>query len=216
MGYRLLLIHKNTWVDFLTTGELKRIWEPDSCGNHLGKTSATNGLTNPFASMAQVQIQEPSITSRARSTGRSKRRGLTSPRARMTTYSCKAFLAICTLSVTLASLTTLRTKSKLRAVPIDGGDGPISPTPQTINEGTYAPLSRPIYIYINADALDKNQVADFVSFYLDSAGQLAEEVGYISLPQESYQLAKARVDTRTAGSSYHGETPLPKLTETVE
>ena len=37
-------------------------------------------------------------------------------------------------------------QGKLRAVPIDGGAGPISPTPQTINEGTYAPLSRPIYI----------------------------------------------------------------------
>ena len=109
----------------------------------------------------------------------------------------------------------LENQGKLRAVPIDGGAGPISPTPQTINEGTYAPLSRPIYIYINASTLDKNQVADFVSFYLDSAGQLAEEVGYISLPQESYQLARARVKTNSwVWLSW--EKPLPKLTETLQ
>lgn len=82
---------------------------------------------------------------------------------------------------------------KLKVVPIDGGNGPIVPTPTTINDGTYSPLSRPIFIYLNAASLARPEVKTFVEFYLESAGQLASEVGYIALPEDMYQASRDQV-----------------------
>lgn len=85
-------------------------------------------------------------------------------------------------------------QDKLKLVPIDGGKGPIAPSAETINDGTYAPLSRPLYIYVNKAFLDKPEVKAFVTYYLEHAAELSEEVGYIRLPQEMYDedLAKLK------------------------
>ena len=214
-GLSVVVNPENTWVDFLTTGELKRIWEPDS------SVTTWKDVRDEWPD-EPIRLYGPGTDSGTFDYFTGTINGKEQASRPDFTASEDDNVLVQGISGDLYSLGYfgfayyLENQGKLRAVPIDGGAGPISPTPQTINEGTYAPLSRPIYIYINASTLDKNQVADFVSFYLDSAGQLAEEVGYISLPQESYQLARARVETRTAGSSYHGEKPLPKLTETLQ
>ncbi|MEX2326128.1 MAG: hypothetical protein WD558_00215, partial [Pseudomonadales bacterium] len=72
-------------------------------------------------------------------------------------------------------------------------------------------LSRPIFLYVRTDALDKPQVEQFVHFYLDNAGILAREVGYIELPEETYQKAKVRVDTRETGTAYGEDATVSTL-----
>lgn len=84
-------------------------------------------------------------------------------------------------------------QDKLKLVPIDGGSGPIAPSAETINDGTYAPLSRPLYIYVNKAFLDKPEVKAFVDYYLANAAELSEEVGYIALPQEMYDEGIAKL-----------------------
>ena len=78
---------------------------------------------------------------------------------------------------------------KLKVVPIDGGDGPVEPTNETIENGTYSPFSRPLFIYVNHESLQKPEVYDFVKFFLENAGDLAEDVGYVRLPAEKYEEA---------------------------
>lgn len=79
-------------------------------------------------------------------------------------------------------------KDKLRAVPIDNGNGPVEPTHETIQSGEYAPLSRPLFTYVNTKALkEKAQVYDFAKFLLENGAEFAEEVGYVALPQEKYE-----------------------------
>ncbi|WP_461202380.1 PstS family phosphate ABC transporter substrate-binding protein [Anoxybacillus sp. TBDG-1] len=79
-------------------------------------------------------------------------------------------------------------KDKLKAVPIDGGNGPIEPTHETIQSGEYAPLSRPLFTYVNVKSLkEKAQVYDFAKFLLEKGAEFAEEVGYVALPEEQYQ-----------------------------
>ena len=78
-------------------------------------------------------------------------------------------------------------RSRLKIVPIDNGDGPVAPTPETIESGEYAPLSRPIYLYLNPASLERPAVREFIEFYVDNAGPLAEEVGYITMPRAAYQ-----------------------------
>ena len=87
-------------------------------------------------------------------------------------------------------------KDKLKVVPIDNGNGAIEPTNETIEDGTYSPLSRAVYTYVsNESVATKGQVADFVQFTLENAGDLAEEVGYVRLPEEKYEEALQKLDS---------------------
>jgi phosphate transport system substrate-binding protein len=75
----------------------------------------------------------------------------------------------------------------LNAVAVDAGDGTcVAPSPETGQDGTYAPLSRPLFVYVNADSLQRPEVQEFVRFYLSQAATLAPEVGYVASPDESY------------------------------
>jgi phosphate transport system substrate-binding protein len=96
----------------------------------------------------------------------------------------------------------LENKDKLKVVPVDGGDGPVAPTTETINNGTYAPLSRPIFIYVSTAAAQRPEVEAFVNFYLENAAALASEVGYVALPDAVYALASQRFANRVAGTVY--------------
>lgn len=104
-------------------------------------------------------------------------------------------------------------QDKLAVVPIDGGTGAISPNETTINNGTYAPLSRPIFIYARSSALDDPIIEKFVHFYLDQAEKLASEVGYIPMPKTVYQAAHDRVNNRVTGSAYLPGSTLKPLTQ---
>lgn len=82
----------------------------------------------------------------------------------------------------------LENKDKLKVVPIDGGNGPVEPTNETIETGKYTPLSRPLFTYVNVKSLkEKPQVYDYMEFLLETVGDLAEEVGYVRLPEEKYK-----------------------------
>lgn len=96
-------------------------------------------------------------------------------------------------------------QDKLKLVEIDDGSGCVLPTPETVSAGTYQPLSRPLFIYVNKANIDeKDEISTFVAFYLEHAGQLVSEVGYIPLTDEIYQLAQTRYDERVAGSIFEG------------
>ena len=93
-------------------------------------------------------------------------------------------------------------RSRLKAVPIDGGKGPVAPSEQSINDGSYEPLSRPIFIYVSKKASERPDVASFVKFYLENAPKLVTEVGYVPLPDRVYQLALERFEKRATGSLF--------------
>ncbi|WP_100331573.1 PstS family phosphate ABC transporter substrate-binding protein [Bacillus xiapuensis] len=78
-------------------------------------------------------------------------------------------------------------KDKLKVVPVDGGEGPVEPTNETIESGKYSPLSRPLFTYVaNKAVADEESVYDYMKFTLENAGAMAEEVGYVKLPDEEY------------------------------
>jgi phosphate transport system substrate-binding protein len=94
-------------------------------------------------------------------------------------------------------------KQRLKLIPVDSGAGPIAPSEQTINDGTYKPLSRPLFIYVRPDALQKNPaVAAFVEFYLQHAPALAREVGYVALPDEIQKLTMQRLKSKQTGTMF--------------
>jgi phosphate transport system substrate-binding protein len=81
-------------------------------------------------------------------------------------------------------------KDKLALVAVDNGNGGVYPTMETVSSGEYAPLSRPIFIYVSNKATAKAEVVNFVNFYLESAASIAKEVGYVALPKEMYEAEK--------------------------
>lgn len=77
-------------------------------------------------------------------------------------------------------------KELLKVVPIDNGNGPVAPSEETINDESYAPLTRPIFEYVSTASLERPEVNAFVTFLIENAGDLALEVGYVNLSEEGY------------------------------
>ena len=77
-------------------------------------------------------------------------------------------------------------QDKLKLVAVDSGNGCVLPTSENIQNGTYSPLSRPLFIYVSKQSLERPEVKAFVEFYLDNAAELAQEVGYIKLGDAEY------------------------------
>jgi phosphate transport system substrate-binding protein len=107
-------------------------------------------------------------------------------------------------------------KSKLKLVAIDDGDdsngeGPVLPSPDSVKNGTYRPLSRPIFIYPKLKALSRPEVDAFIRFYLDNGAPLVREVGYIPLSDSEYAMVRKRVASRTTGTMYEGGDPKMTL-----
>lgn len=95
---------------------------------------------------------------------------------------------------------------RLKLVPIvpEEGADPVAPSPDTINDGSYHPLSRPLFIYVGREAAQRPVVEAFVEFYLDHADTLAREVGYVGLPEQIYELAALRFEEGVTGSVFAG------------
>lgn len=104
-------------------------------------------------------------------------------------------------------------KERLKLVPVDdgvpdNGAGPIAPSVETVSNGTYQPLSRPIFIYVTTEAANRPEVRDFVHYYLGPRGKaLTEEVGYISLPDAEEKASLARFDGKVTGPSAGAPAP---------
>lgn len=100
----------------------------------------------------------------------------------------------------------LEEQDRLNAVSIDDGAGCVEPSTETIESGAYAPLARPLFIYVGVDAADGNPVVqEFVEFYLsDDARELIADTGYALLDPAAYELSRERFDARASGSVFAG------------
>src|SRR5690606_15511849 len=89
----------------------------------------------------------------------------------------------------------------LKLVAVDGGEGCVRPPPETIRDGTYRPLSRPLLIYVNRRALAEPAVVEFVRFYMENAAELVPETGYVPLTPEQYQENLRKVEQAIGASA---------------
>jgi len=99
-------------------------------------------------------------------------------------------------------------QDKLKAVPIDGGKGPVAPSPESVDNGTYNPLSRPIFIYVSKKAIDRPEVKEFVEFYLKNAPTLVKEAKYIPLSAGAYELAAENFKNVKLGTAFGGHSEI--------
>jgi phosphate transport system substrate-binding protein len=81
---------------------------------------------------------------------------------------------------------------KLKLLAVDSGDGPVKPSAETVRDGTYKPLARPLYIYVRKDALENEGVVKYLNYYLERANKVSPLVGYVPVTDE---IMKSSVET---------------------
>ena len=206
-GLSVVVNKENDWVDSLTVAELKKIWQPGSTVKQwsdirsdwpeldiiLYGPGTDSGTFDYFTETINGKsgASRPDYT--ANEDDNALVQGIGGDKGSLGYFGFAYYVA---------------NKDKLKIVPIDGGTGPVIPSSKTINNGDYAPLSRPIFIYVRKAALDRPEVATFTRFYLESAAELAGEVGYIPLPEKTYQAALNRLATKESGTAYTDEKDL--------
>ncbi len=101
-------------------------------------------------------------------------------------------------------------RTRLKALSVDG----VAPSPATIANGTY-PLARPLFIYVNAEALRRPQVRRFADYFVNNAGRLAQSVGYVALPDTAYATFAQRVANAQTGTAFGGHQEIGVSLEEV-
>jgi phosphate transport system substrate-binding protein len=105
-------------------------------------------------------------------------------------------------------------KDKMRAVPIMNPKGKeVGPSIEAVNDGSYSPLSRPLFIYVRDTAAARPEVKDFIQFYLSDGAALAKEVGYVPLPAEAYKVAMKHFNDKKMGTVFGG---VPEVGVTID
>lgn len=202
-GLAVVVSPANDFVDHLTVEELKKIWEP--------------AAQNKIKSWKQVRSNFPDVPLRLYGAGTSSgtydyftEAIVGKAKSSRGDYSASEDdnVLVQGVSSDIGALGYfglayyLENKNKLKLVGIDAGKGPVYPSDSTVTTGTYAPLSRPEFIYINSRSASSEILKDFVRFYMANAPQLVKEVGYVPLPTEVYALSLDRFLKNKQGSMF--------------
>ena len=199
-GLSVLVHPDNTFVDCLTVDELRRIWEPGSAirswsqvrqgfPNQEMKLYGAGTDSGTFDYFTDVIVGEEGA-SRSDYTASEDDNTLVQGVAGdpgSLGYFGYAYYA--------------ENHDNLKLLGVDGGSGCVQPTPETIRSGQYAPLSRPIFIYVASAALARPEVRAFVDFYLEHGAELSAAVGYVALEDSAYANSRARLGTEPAAAA---------------
>ncbi len=103
----------------------------------------------------------------------------------------------------------LENTSRVRALGISyNGKPAVLPSPAAVENASYVPLARPIFIYVNVAALSRPPVAQFVSYYLTNAPTLVRQAKYVPLPAAAYQTGLQRIQRKSAGTAFGGKNDI--------
>lgn len=209
-GIVVVVNRENTWCDSLKRSELARIWEPAAQGKILRWNQIRIGwpdeeirLFGPGVDSGTYDYFTTAIVGR----GQSSRGDFTSSEDDNLLVRGVAGdpYALGFFSYSYFRLN----REDLIVVAIDaedpeGASGAVIPSPGTISDGSYAPLSRPILIYVRKERAGRSEVARFVEFYLDHASDFVRDLGYIPLPDHMYELVRERFRGQITGSMFNG------------
>ncbi len=209
-GIAVVVNPKNDWVDHLTVDELKKMWAPEAAETIKTWAQVRDGWPDKPLTLFGAGTDSGTydyFTQAIVGKEHSSRGDYTASEDDNVLVTGVAGAEGGLGFFGLAYYT--ENKDRLKVVPIedgkdDNGKGPITPSPETVNDGTYQPLSRPIFIYVSVKSLAKGSVQNFVSYYLDESKTLAPDVGYVALPDNLYAALKQRYTERKTGSVFEG------------
>jgi phosphate transport system substrate-binding protein len=210
-GLAVMVNPKNDWATCLTVKELKTIWEPEAQGKVTKWSQVRQGwpekdihLFGPGVDSGTYDYFTEAVVGKEHS---SRGDFQSSEDDNVLVQG----IANDPLAIGFFGFAYYEeNKSKLKLVGIDdekpeNGAGCIQPSAETVEKGSYQPLSRPLFIYVKKSIADRPLVKAFVKSYTDQAPKLVREVGYIPFPPDAYKLVQARFDKGVTGSLFEGK-----------
>ncbi|GAB2774216.1 PstS family phosphate ABC transporter substrate-binding protein [Salinimicrobium soli] len=193
-GLAVVINPENDWVDCMTVEELKMLWSPEAQGKvtrwnqirpewpneeiHLFGPGVASGTFDYFTEAIVGESGSSRGDYTASEDDNVLVQGVAGDKYGLGFFGLAYFE---------------ENQDKLDIVAVDGGEGCVEPTMETVSSGTYAPLSRPLYVYVNSSSVQNNpKVIDFINFYLNEAPTLLKDVGYVPLTSEEYKEQKEK------------------------
>ncbi|HYH55034.1 MAG TPA: PstS family phosphate ABC transporter substrate-binding protein, partial [Anseongella sp.] len=207
-GLAVVINPANDFVDYLTVEELKKIWEPAAQGTITRWSQVREGWPDEPLNLYGAGVASGTydyFTEAIVGKAKSSRGDYTASEDDNVLVqgiaNDKNALGYFGLAYYLEN------SAKLKLVPIDDGNegngaGPIAPSMETVSKGTYQPLARPEFIYINAESAKREEMKAFVKFYLENAQELVEAVDYVPLEARAYELALQKFERGETGSVF--------------
>ncbi|MBD2435952.1 PstS family phosphate ABC transporter substrate-binding protein [Nostoc sp. FACHB-110] len=193
---------QNNWAKNLSVAELKKIWEPGAQGKvnnwsqvRQGFPSAPLKLFGPGTNSGTFDYFTEAIVGKAKSS-----RG---------DYTASEDDNVLVQGVSrdknaigyFGYAYYAENQKRLKAVPING----VLPSETTVRNGSYSPLSRPLFIYVSSKSIDKPEVKQFVQYYLQNAAKFSKEVRYVALPSSAYTTAQSHFSKKRFGTVFGGK-----------
>ncbi len=191
----------NDWVDYLTIDELRRIWAPErsvirwsdvrpawpSREIHLYGPGPASGTFDYFTDVLEGERGRSRQDYTAHEDDNVLAQGIAADKDALGYFGYGYYL---------------QHRNRIRLVPIDEGGGPVSPSVESIEAGAYRTLSRLLFLYVRAAALERPPVAAFADFYLAHARSFVSDAGVVPLPGAAYALARERLARRCTGTLF--------------
>jgi phosphate transport system substrate-binding protein len=183
---------KNTWANNITVAELKTLWAPEAQGKVMRWSQVRKGWPDREVHLFGAGVDSGTydyFTEVVNGKAKASRGDFTSSEDDNVLIQGIGNDELALGFVPFAYFE--ENKGKLKLIPVDDGKGggPITPTPETIEKGTYRPLSRPVFIYVSKQAAARPEVQRFVEFFLKNADTLVREVNYVSMGTAAYTSA---------------------------
>ncbi|MFM2310954.1 MAG: phosphate binding protein [Cyanobacteriota bacterium] len=197
---------RNDWLDSITVGKLAKIWSPDA----EGKITRWNQVRPSFPD-SPLNLYAPGqdsgtfdyFTEAVEGKAELSRSDLTASEddevlVKKVSQDSNA-LGYFGLSY------YVQHANEMKAVAVDNGKGAVLPNRESIEQDQYQPLSRPLFIYVNAVSAQENPaLREFIDFYLAQGPELVTEVGYVPLPEEAYHINEITFHTGEVGTVFEG------------
>ncbi len=188
-GLSVLVNPQNTFADCLTVAELKKIWEPGSTvknwsqvrGGFPNQPMTLYGAGTDSGTFDYFTEEINGEEGRSRSDYTASEddnvlvQGIAGDQNALGYFGFAYYV---------------QNKDRLKVLGVDGGSGCVKPDESTINDGSYKPLSRPLYIYVAKSSIAKPQVKAFIDYYLENVNGLLSSVGYVALHDNDLTASK--------------------------
>lgn len=206
---------QNTWAKSLTPADLKKIWEPAAQGKiknwkqvraefpeeplMLFGPGADSGTFDYFTEAVNGKSKASRTDFQASEDDNVIVQGVSSNKGALGYFGFAYYIG---------------NKDRIRAVPIQNKQSKaVTPSIEAVIDGSYEPLSRPLFIYVRDSAAQRPEVKEFIQFFLSEGAELAKEVGYVPLPAQAYQVALKHFNDKKLGTVFGG---IPEVGVTID
>jgi phosphate transport system substrate-binding protein len=191
-GLAVVVNPENDWTDCLTTAELKKIWEPGSKVNNWNQVKSSfpdekMELFGAGTDSGTFEYFNEAINGDKAATRKDYSPSEDDNVTVQGVSGGKGNLGYFGLSYAIAN------KDKVKTLQVDGGDGCVAPDNSTVQDGSYKPLSRPLFIYPSKKALQNEATAEFVKFYVDNYEEIATQAQFVPMTTQQAQKAQNTV-----------------------